>query len=159
MASVRTNLPRHEALLLRLAEGFDLSSDGLGADLLGVVVERIVDRNAAQTDPAGVDWAANRGKYGEAKQAQGLPVGVGLRGEHRGRMVSLVEVAGERDVSPDEATMEYGTSEESRTVAGYFTEGRPGIQEPRPFYEMTEDDRDAVLRKAEEHLSRFVAGL
>lgn len=159
MATVRHNLGQVQGLLNNLSAGFDFTRDGLGKDLLGVVAERIADRNAAEQDPAGADWAANKGKYGEKKRAQGLPVGVDLRPENRGRMVSLVEVMGEQDVRPTEATMTYGTSEESRKVAEHFTDGRPGVQEPRPFYAMTPDDEAAVIERAEEHLARFVEGL
>lgn len=159
MASVSHNLPQIEALLDSLTEALDLTKDGLGEDLLGVVAERIADRNAAQQDPSGGDWAENKGKYGERKRSRGLPVGVDLRAEHRGRMVSLVELQGEKTIAPDSATMTFGTSEESREIAGYFTKGRPGTQDPRPFYEMTEEDQAAVMDGASEHLARSIRGL
>lgn len=168
------NLDLVAAGLTELVESFDFTRRGkdrsLGHTLIGVIHERISDRNRAEQDPDGGPWEANRGKYGGRKRADGVPVGVGHyslgreRGQRTaqyepgGEMTSLVQIQGEIEVEPDSVTSSFGTDDEVRRKGSWFTRGSSGPgegevsgaknQPPRPFYGFNEDDADAVLDEA-----------
>lgn len=154
MATVTSNLPQINALLNSLADALDLTNDGLGEDLLGVVVEGLVDRNAAQLDPAGADWAANKEPYASSPRKAGKPVGV-LTGE----MLSMVQLAGEKEITSTKATMTYGVNQDARDKSDWFTAGRAGVQEPREFYALDPAIEAKVTERAEEALTRIIEGL
>jgi phage gpG-like protein len=171
MARVTSNLADFSARLNALADTFDLTRDGLGETVLGVVADGIVARNADQKSPDGGEWAANRGKYGDRKRKAGLPVGVGIKkgGVGSGAMLSQEQIVGARTVEPQSATMQYGTDDVNKRKASWFTRGSdgPGEGEPsgapgqpaRPFYELTADDEDAMRAECEDHLARTVREL
>lgn len=175
MAGVDDNLDDIGLVLDELADTLDFTRAGregsLGEQLAGVVVEGIVDRNRAAIDPDGNDWPENQGKYGERKDRYGLPVGVGLYagGRAGGEMVSMEQVQGEVEISPDEVTLSYGTHEEARRKGSWFTRGSDGPgegevsgapnQPPRPFYAMGEEDLDRLVEEAGHALDDLLAAL
>jgi hypothetical protein len=177
MAETRSNLPQVAALLDNLAATVDFTRPGaegsLGDDVLDIIATGISDRSRMEEDPAGGEWAANRGKYGQRKRGRGLPVGVGFvrggpgggGGGGSGVMLSLPELKGTRVIEPQRASMSYGTSDDARRLGEWFTNGAtpgpdggeasgaPG-QPPRPFYEYTTDDEAEVTRRVEEFVRR-----
>ena len=62
------------------------------------------------------------------------------------KMLTMPEMTGRVFVSADCMTMVYGLDPLMAQRAEYFTEGRPGVQEPRPFYDLGKDGEEAVMR-------------
>lgn len=165
-----SNAAAVKARIEALVASINFTSPGragsLGKDLLTDAAVGIRDHAIGeQAAPDGTPWEANRGKYGERKEAAGLPVGVGLRSKAANddrRMLSLEQVKGRQEITPDSATMTYGTDDRAMRVAGWFTVGGSGSggiepsgtadQPGRPFYalnptlkaELVESCREAV---------------
>lgn len=161
--------------LNELVESFDFTRRGkdrsLGHTLIGVIHDRIIDRMAAEQDPDGNPWEANRGKYGDRKRGAGVPVGVGYYGKAGGtggEMASEKQVQGKIEVEPESVTSSYGWGDETRRKGSWFTRGSSGPgdgevsgamnQPPRPFYAFNDDDIDAVVEEAGRALDRIING-
>ena len=155
--------------LNELSASIDFTRPGrngsLGKTLIGIVHEAIVDRNLDEADDTSSPWPANQGKYGERKREEGLPVGVGLRSG--GQMISMVEIQGEIRVEPEIVESTYGTNQDARDKANWFTYGSDGPdglhsgatnQPPRPFYGMNSQDADNVVEAAGEYLDGVLKG-
>lgn len=167
---VEDNLDQVAQMLDELATLIDFTEPGangsLGETLIDTVVGAIADRNAQEVDPDGVSWDVNQGKYGQAKQERGLPIGVGLR--EGGEMVSLQQLRGEVQITADEAIVRYGTDTEARRKAQWFTNGSDGTdgepsgasnQPPRPFFAMSDEDVDAVVDQTEQFVDEWIGRL
>lgn len=141
-------------VLHRLADGIDLTGNGLGEDLLDVIVEGIVERSLGeQAAPSGAAWAPNKEPYASSRRKRGKPIGV-LTGD----MLSLQQVRGTREITPTLALMTYGTSSEARRKLLWFTKGRPG-QEPRPVLGLDPEIVARLKATVLEHLRRSVGEL
>jgi hypothetical protein len=157
-----SNAAAVKAQIAAFVKGIDFTRPGkegsLGKDLLSEAATGIIDQAIGnQQSPDGTPFAANQGPYGDAKREEGLPVGIGLKG-HRGgsseRMLSLVEVMGEQDIKPDEATMKYGRSEAMKRRGQWFTAGSTAVdgcepsgamnQPSRPFYGLGDETKANV---------------
>lgn len=169
MATVTSNLDAISTLIGRLADCVDLTLPGesasLGLDLLGDIAVGIIDRSVdGQKAPDGSAWAENLEPYRSSRRKANKPIGV-LSGE----MLSLREVQGEVSVSPHEATMTYGTSDETKRRAEWFTRGSDGPgegevsgakgQQPRPFYGLDPEIEATMTGRIERHIERTVREL
>lgn len=163
------------AKLNELVDSFDFTRVGkdksLGHTLIGVIHDRIIDRMAAEQDPDGNPWEANRGRYGEKKREVGVPIGVGYYGKEGGtggEMRSEREVQGKVSLAPESVTSTYGWDDETRRKGSWFTRGSSGPgdgevsgaknQPPRPFYAFNEEDADAVAEEAGRALDQIIKG-
>lgn len=152
---VDTNLREFTLDLASIGRSLDLLDDDLGRDILHEQALRIQARSLlGQSDPEGRMWALNKEPYASSPRKLGKPIGV-----LTGRMLSLPEIEGESIVDHDLAVMQFGASDESRAIAEYFTDGRPVVQAARPFYEMSREDEDAIVRQVEDHITRAIARL
>lgn len=173
MARATSNMAATSAAIHRLADAFDLSSDGLGEDLLDVMAVGIIERSLGRQEaPSGRPWAPNAPRYAAGPRKRGKPIGV-----LDGQMLSLPEVRGERVIEANRAAMSYGISEDARRKLGWFTKGKParysrdvkgrflkgsrveGTQPPRPLYGLDEQIRAAVDAAAAEYLETVVGRL
>ena len=127
------------------------ASSSLGRDLLAAQAVDIRDETIAGQSPDGSAIAANRGEFGRRQGCKGRPPGGGLRPSRAGdagRMLSLVEVAGEQVITATTAQMSYGTIDRVRRVAHWFTAGASGDdpsgaegQPARPFFGISDEAR------------------
>jgi hypothetical protein len=129
----------------RLLEAFDFDKNGLGEALMDEAVDQFLIEMDAQVDPDGVPWPPLSEDYAEwkASAAPGEPMAVLYH-----LMKTPEQLAGERTIAADVATMTYGTSPDARDEAGFFIEGRPPGQPARRFYEFSaacEARFDAIL--------------
>jgi hypothetical protein len=189
----KTNLATVAAQLRDFVEGFDLESTEGYADRLADVVFDDVVKMIRERTLAG--RAADGSRLIRRERDYARTMGDPLPGVRTGRMLSEEELGGIRHVSPARATMRYGTSVESRLVAGYFQEGTrarthhiedraarrraivarhfhwvdadlrraqvekltdsPGYhQPPRPFYDITEEDRKRLVNLVKDRLRK-----
>lgn len=158
-SGARIDLASVDKLLGGLEGLLDLESDKFGEDLVDVVAASIRARTLDdQREVDGGELAENRGSYGRAKRAKGIPVGVGPR-EGDSRMLDLAEIRGDVKVTPGGATMSPGTTKLGRDKARWFEEGRGEIQPERPFYGIDdaaeEEILDRVGKQAEDRLRKL----
>lgn len=164
------NLAEVTEAIERIADCLDFTRSGaettIGKDLLVRAAREISERASVEKGPDGA-WKENRGKYGKAKRAKSLPVGKGLKDAPNERMLSLPHIKGEHDIQPLSATMTFGTDERSKNLGKYFTNGSTGAagdrsgaknQPPRPFYEMTPEDEDAIFDLATIEIMKYIEG-
>ena len=167
MSGASSNVDRVEAWLNQLSDTFDFTLDGesksLGEDLLDLAALGILDRSVGQEQQAdGSSFAPNRGKYGDKKRSLGIQVGIGFGDPNSDKMMSLLNVAGKRELQPEEATATFGATDFAADKGKWFTNGSSGAdgdrsgaknQPPRPFYELDEyvaqDALDYMTRRVE----------
>jgi hypothetical protein len=117
-----------------------------------------------QRKPEGGPLPANRGEYGEKKQARGIPIGVGFYppDQEGGEMLDKENLRGIVGISEDRVRMIYGTNEAVREKAEWFTDGNPANnQPPRPFYDLNpqiEADLGAMAEHAVDQGIRDLGG-
>jgi hypothetical protein len=165
--SATGNADQIGGLLMTLADIFDLTRPGatgsLAEDLLDAFALGVIDRTLGGMAADGSALAPNRGEYGARKDAAGLPVGIGLGGGGD-RMLSLLQVRGERTITPDLAEVRYGVSTPARDKASYFTYGSSGSgvrgeysgatgQPERPFWGFDAEIEAAIEDLCEKHLA------
>lgn len=150
-----------DALLeVSLDRGIDFTRRGpngkqVGAELLDVVVEGIHERSLNdQAAPDGSPWPDLSPKYEAWKAKKGYPTIIGVR---KGEMMSAVELAGRREITPDEAAMHFGVTPEVIQRGEYFTEG--GGVKPRPFYQLDDLISAEVQRRARLAVEKLVDDL
>lgn len=125
----------------------------LGAEVLDIAAVGIAERSLKeQVAPDQSPWADNEPRY--AARKGGLPVGV-LTGD----MLSLVQLEGERDISPRKATARYGVTQEARDKAEWFTTGRDGLNAERPFYDLDPEIESAMFARVDEAVGEFLSRL
>ena len=160
------------AALDALMDTFDLTLPGengsFGEDLCDIFSQGVFDRTIGrELDADGNPLAPNRGKYGEHKRAEGLPVGIGTDPDRSEQMLSLVQLKGERDIQADHATIVYGTTQGAKDKANWFTYGSSGSsvyweysgaknQPPRRFWDFDDDINSQLVARCEERLDRAV---
>lgn len=144
-----SNIDAFSASLDRLANPLDMTRDELGRRLLDAQAKRMMDRAANEEGDEG-RWKENRGKYGEEKRRKGLKVGVGLRPSDS-PMLSVENVRGERDITPEKAEMRHGATDEARQVGEYFSA-------ERPWYGRTAEDDAAIQAECAEAVARHLKG-
>ena len=165
--SDHSNLEAFADSLAKVADCLDLRR-GAGKEALAYVANKIHERSQAEQGSDG-DWAANAPKYAKRKAKFGLPVGVGLpRKGNKTHMLNNTDIMGTQTIEADSATMTFGTSEEISKRGQWFTAGSVGTdnaepsgasnQPPRPFYEMTEADADAVTDMLIESAGNWIEG-
>jgi hypothetical protein len=155
-------------------KGGSVGDTGLGRDMAKAIGVGIAARTTGgQVSPDGSPLAPNQGKYGERKQAAGLPVGVGLKSKRSTGtpMLSLVELQGVIEITDEGRTcvVRYGTSEEVRRKGMWFTGGSSGAegcepsgaknQPPRKFYGLDDEIRATLKGLARDHVRRVIAKL
>jgi hypothetical protein len=122
----------------------------------------MLDDIASEKAPDGGRWDLNAPKYRRKKERAGVTdIGVGV-GPGSGEMLSEANLRGERSISPDEAVMEYGTTEAARKKLQWFTKGSSGPgdgersgapnQPPRPVYGLSEKTQAEIDRAVRAHL-------
>jgi hypothetical protein len=169
------NIDEIEAMLVRLADTFDFTLPGedgsFGEDLMDEFSTSVMDRTVGLgVTPEGKTLAANRGEYGEEKRDAGLPVGIGLDEDRSDQMLSLVNLKGERSVTPDMATMIFGVTPFARDKGNWFTYGTDGSsvsgehsgakdQPPRPFWGFDDEMTGRLVDMCEERLRRAIADI
>ena len=153
--------------MLALQNPVDFTRASLGKRLLDFAAGQIKQRADGESGPE--KWHANRGKYGQKKQAKGIPVGRGLREpKGRERMLDMAEIVGEREITPESAIMSAGTDDAMNKLAQWFTAGgksEPNCepsgtkdQPPRHWYELTEEDVETVEDAIMAGVGDFLAG-
>lgn len=161
----------------RMFDSFDQSIDftrpgregSLGEDLLDDQALRISDRARQEEGPGG-PWDANQGEYGERKRKRGLPVGRGMKTADGSPdvMLSLVNLKGERSITPSEATMTFGVSQAAKDKGNYFTHGSEGPdglrsgavgQPAREFFVLTPEDESEILDRAGDAVGEWLKSL
>lgn len=166
-----SNIQDLEAFFARFDEAIDFTRPGtegsLGKDLLKSQGLRILDRAQAEQGSEG-EWAENRGEYKKRKDKKGLPVGRGLGEDDENRMLSQLNVMGEQEVTATEATMRFGQGDKARNKGDWFTNGSEGEdgkrsgaknQPPRPFYQITSEDEDAIIEQSAEAVGEWLQSL
>lgn len=128
----------------RLENPFDLTADGLGAELAGIAAEEILANMDAETDPDGNPWPSLSAGYREWKDvvAPGAPMAV-----LRGVMKTIEQLRGEPVFTPGAGRQTYGTDDEAKEHAMKFQEGGlvTGTNQPqRPFYGFTQKAFDRM---------------
>jgi hypothetical protein len=133
LEKIRADMERHRKL-------FDLSRDNLGRDLCKAATDGVQENIANQVDPKGAPWPSLTFGYSQwkAEEYPGRPMGV-----LEGLMSDPDEVAGELDISENQASVTYGKTEQARTEAEWFQEGKKAKdgtmhQPPRPFWGFNE---------------------
>lgn len=156
-------------LLMDLANTFDLTEPGANGsfaeDLLDAYALGVIERTLGAGRAAdGSALEPNRGRYAEKKAASGEPVGVGLGNSGSDRMMSLLQVKGERTITPDLASSTYGLSQPAKNKANYFTYGSTGSgvkgeysgaqnQPARPFWGFDSAIEEALTDLCEKRLA------
>jgi len=168
-----SNIESIEHLLSMLDDSIDFTRAGveqsLGRDLIRNQATRINDRAAAEQGSR-YPFAPNRGKYGKKKRELGIIVGRGIVTEDGSPdvMMSLLNAQGEQSVQATEVTMEFGATEEARNKGHWFTNGSRGEvpyrsgaknQKPRPFYEITPSDADAMFAEVVDNVTDWLKSL
>lgn len=153
MFEISNNQGEIERALDGLQRILDLRADKLGRRAMEMIARRIQARSQAELDPTGDRWPENEPRYKARKGNQPI-------GELTGRMLSIEEIEGTITVVPDAARMEFGLSEDSRQIAEWFEEGiEANNQPPRPFFELSAADEDALEAFIDEELDRLLDGL
>lgn len=170
-----SNLESVRELFDKLDDSIDFTRAGveqsLGRDLIRNQATRINDRAAAEQGSQG-RFAENRGLYGEKKRALGIIIGRGLRTEDGSTdvMMSLVNAQGQQSVQATEVTMEFGVGDDAKNKGHWFTNGsNPSVpkpyrsgaknQKPRPFYEITSADADAMFAEVVDNVTDWLKSL
>lgn len=135
MASASSNLEEVAQWIRGIVDAADFTRQGDAAALLGEecldrVCERCQERSYQQQAGAdGQPWQPNADGYKKTKKKRGKIIGV-LTGE----MLSDVQIAGEREIQPDRATVTYGKNDAVRDKLSWFNKGSdpnaPGIGRP-----------------------------
>ena len=166
MSEVRSNLNEIAAYLRSLPGLLGLNRDGLGDELADIAGDRIHARFVQQAGSTG-PFEANRGTYGERKRERGIPVGIGLHGDRIGGGTSRREnFTGRVETDSDRVSVFFGASDATRRRGMWFTSGTDGWgdqdieksgasnQPPRPFFELSEEDADAIADRLYDRLAQ-----
>jgi len=162
-------------LLRELYDTFDLTRPGrngsFAEDLLDEFSTSVYARTVGEGQtPTGSALEANRGEYGKRKEARGLPVGIGLEASSTDRMLSLVQLRGERSIEPELATAVYGVSEPARNKASWFSFGATGSgvqgefsgakgQPARPFWGFDDEMTARLVALCEARIEEMIRDL
>jgi hypothetical protein len=114
----------------------------LGDEVADVVAMTIVERTRQQQlTPDRRVLARLKPATVRRKVRKGAPILIGVES---GQMLDLEEVRGKVTIIRDAVAMEYGLGPEMEARAEFFQEGRPGVQESRPFYDLGRDGQRNV---------------
>lgn len=144
-------------------EKMDLTRDGLGEELADIVAQGILRRTIAdQRTSIGTALSPNAPDYAARKEKKGIrTIGVGI-GPTSGEMLSMEQIKGRREITPDKVVMTYGKSDDVNRKGQWFTSGSlagTGLepsgakgQPPRPFYDIDPETRAKVTEFLERYL-------
>jgi hypothetical protein len=161
--AVVSNLTRLLAMIRALPRSVAFDAPAGGGEAFGRVLARramegIRDRSLLrQVDPKGKQWEPNEPRYKARKG--GKPVG-----ELTGEMLSVDQLLGELELTPDKMTVRYGKSAAVRQRARWFQQGvrsgkaRRWRQKPRFFYDLDAQILDNLAAGVREELARRRAG-
>lgn len=164
MAGVKSNLMDIEHALHELGCVLDLTRVPRGRrrladEAVAVVAAGILDRTKnKQVDANGKPLAPLKQRTLARKRKRGFPDTIGVQ---TGDMLAIKELEGLVAISPKQVTMIYGDNEEDRQKAEWFTEGKEGVQAPRPFYELSKEDEknlDILFTEAADQGIRDMGG-
>lgn len=154
---------------MELEYALDFTRDGLGDQMGDTAADAIHTRFVAESG-ADERFADNRGKYGERKRGRGIPIGIGLHGEHvGGEMSQYVHFQGVREIEPDQVLLGFGADDANRRKGMWFEAGASPSEDiepsgaagqpPRPFFHLDSRDEDAIMDLVDEAIGRFLAAL
>lgn len=144
------------AALDRIAGAFDMTRDGLGADLLKAFAGGVKDTIAKEEAPDGSPWDQLDPDY-EAWKSENYPgQPIGFLEEI---MATSEQIEGTPRITPEEAETTYGISEVAKDHAAWFQRGdEDNNQPPRPFWGFTESSRAATKAILAARLKKAVNG-
>jgi hypothetical protein len=140
-------LERHKTFL-------DFTQDRLGDDLLKIATDGCLENIIGEHAPDGTRWDDLSPEYAayKAKHYGGRPMGV-----KDFLMAQPVEVAGETNVGPDEATVTYGVSDQAKEEMTWFENGDPAKNRPpRRFWGFTASSKDAAVKRVVERFKSIL---
>ena len=149
-----SNIQSVEDFLDAVFRSLDCSDATTAKALAAPIREGIAARAGAQAGPDGV-WAENRGKYGQIKSQNGIPVGTGL-GDGSPRMLDTDQLTGEiKAAGPNGFTLVPGIDDAVKQRFQWFengsNQGEDGTspsgatnQPPRPLWGATDEDEAKV---------------
>lgn len=120
----------------------------VGDDALDIIAEGIYDRTVlGQQEPGGADLAPLAPATLRRKEKLGYPSTIGVE---KGLMLDADQLKGERSITSEAASMEYGKTELAKLEAQWFQDPNRahGKQPRRPFFELDE--------RIEQDLDNFV---
>jgi hypothetical protein len=123
------------------------------------IQERIFNQQVTED---GAELAANRGKYGEAKRAAGLPVGMGFHDDDDGpRMLDAGQMIGRtEELSSTEMRQVLGSTDFVRGKIQWFDKGNANRnQPPRPAFGVDDDMADRVVDRILEKIDKAMGDI
>src|SRR4051812_46688253 len=122
LAAILGDLRRHRRV-------FD--ADVVGEKVLDVAAAEALERFRREEGPDGARWPELSEEYARRKAAHGLGMQMGVLD---GAMSDDEQFAGERSITRNEASSEFGRSAIAKQHASWFEEGDPARNRlPRPF--------------------------
>ena len=146
-ARIIADLERHKTFA-------DLTSDGLGDQLIDCAVMGVSECIAGEHDTEGNPWPELSEKYAEWKEWHypGQQMGV-----LHFVMARIEEIRGTVYMSTDEARVTYGVSQQARDEFAWFNEGDPAKNRPpRPCWGLTKGSIDASTQILDDRFKRIV---
>lgn len=147
--SWKSNFNSVEKSLINLGETFNLrrrrngAQKRIGEEMADVASDVILARTIiSQATPDGTPLAELRPSTIKRKIRIGAPLTIGVERWH---MLTREEMTARVIVSANSMTMIYGLDPVMAERAEHFQEGRPGVQEARPFYDLGDDGMDAEM--------------
>jgi phage gpG-like protein len=140
----------------RISRTFDMTQNGLGADLLKAFTDGVKDTIAKEEAPDGTPWDQLDPAYEAWKQKNypGKPIGF-----LEEIMADAAQIEGTPRITAEEAETTYGITDVARDHASWFQNGdEDNNQPPRPFWGFTPESLAKIKEILAKRLSESVNG-